>query len=193
MGSGTSGSWRTAPATRTIAAIVMSGPADPYKVLQVDPDAEPEVIRAAYRALALKCHPDVATGSQERMATLNQAWGILKDPFARAAHDRARRESQPGPSSPSPDPVTLTATKPHAANFLRKGTTPSVVMLNAGSQSAIARTGSVSRGSTTTMGIPSTMAVETSLDEVSLISISLGHGEVYVVGNALIKCATVPG
>ena len=106
MGSGTSGSWRTAPATRTIAAIVMSGPADPYKVLQVDPDAEPEVIRAAYRALALKCHPDVATGSQERMATLNQAWGILKDPFARAAHDRARRESKPGPSSPSPDPVT---------------------------------------------------------------------------------------
>ncbi len=63
---------------------------DPYKVLQVDPEAEPEVIRAAYRTLALKYHPDVTTGSQERMAALNQAWGILRDARARAAYDEAR-------------------------------------------------------------------------------------------------------
>ena len=33
---------------------------DPYKVLQVDPEAEDEVIQAAYRRLARKYHPDLA-------------------------------------------------------------------------------------------------------------------------------------
>jgi curved DNA-binding protein CbpA len=67
---------------------------DPYKVLQVDPDAELEVIRAAYRALALKYHPDVSTGSQDRMAALNHAWGILRDAGARAAFDQARADAK---------------------------------------------------------------------------------------------------
>ncbi len=77
-------------------------PGDPYKVLQIDPEAEPEVVRAAYRALALKYHPDVATGSQDRMAALNQAWGILRDPDARAAHDKARAQAKSKPSAPKP-------------------------------------------------------------------------------------------
>ena len=67
---------------------------DPYKVLQVDPDAELEVIRAAYRALALKYHPDVSTGSQDRMAALNHAWGILRDAGARAVFDQARADAK---------------------------------------------------------------------------------------------------
>jgi curved DNA-binding protein CbpA len=36
---------------------------DSYEVLQVDPKAEREVIRAAHRTLALKYHPDVSAGS----------------------------------------------------------------------------------------------------------------------------------
>jgi curved DNA-binding protein CbpA len=88
---------------------------DPYKVLQIDPDAEPEVVRAAYRALALKYHPDVRTGSQDRMAALNQAWGILRNAAARAAYDKARAEAQHKPEAhkpevsyemPAPTPVT---------------------------------------------------------------------------------------
>lgn len=65
---------------------------DPYKVLQVDPEAEDEVIEAAYRRLARKYHPDVAPGAeaQERMVRINQAWEMLKDPMRRAAVDRAR-------------------------------------------------------------------------------------------------------
>lgn len=65
---------------------------DPYKVLQVDPEAEDEVIEAAYRRLARKYHPDVAPGpeSQSRMVRLNQAWELLRDPRRRAAVDRAR-------------------------------------------------------------------------------------------------------
>jgi curved DNA-binding protein CbpA len=65
---------------------------DPYKVLQVDPEAEDEVIEAAYRRLARKYHPDVAPApdSQERMVRINQAWEQLRDPMRRAAVDRAR-------------------------------------------------------------------------------------------------------
>ena len=65
---------------------------DFYRVLQVDPDAEPDVIHAAYRRLAAKYHPDV-NGSPEaaqRMSEINAAYGVLKDPDQRAEYDRAR-------------------------------------------------------------------------------------------------------
>jgi curved DNA-binding protein CbpA len=65
---------------------------DPYKVLQVDPEAEDEVIEAAYKRLARKYHPDVSPdpASVERMVRINQAWEMLRDPIRRAAVDRAR-------------------------------------------------------------------------------------------------------
>lgn len=69
----------------------MSGP-DPYKVLQVDPEAEEEVIAAAYRRLARKYHPDTATGAEAvgRMQAINAAWELIGDPRRRAAFDRQR-------------------------------------------------------------------------------------------------------
>jgi curved DNA-binding protein CbpA len=69
----------------------VSGP-DPYKVLQVDPEAEEEVIAAAYRRLARKYHPDTAAGAEAigRMAAINAAWEVIGDPKRRAAHDRQR-------------------------------------------------------------------------------------------------------
>ncbi len=72
----------------------MSTP-DPYKVLQVDSEAEIEVIEAAYRRLARKYHPDVSSGpdSDARMVAINQAWEALRDPTRRAAVDRARLRS----------------------------------------------------------------------------------------------------
>jgi curved DNA-binding protein CbpA len=65
---------------------------DPYKILQVDPEAEDEVIAAAYRRLARKYHPDTATGAESvgRMEAINAAWEVLGDPKRRAAHDRQR-------------------------------------------------------------------------------------------------------
>lgn len=82
---------------------------DPYKVLQVDPEADPEVIQAAYRRLALKWHPDVAPGAEAatRMAAINRAWAVIGDPARRAAFDRERvaagRPADPSPQhSPSP-------------------------------------------------------------------------------------------
>ena len=77
-------------------------PNDPYKVLQVDPDAEPEVIRAAYRALALKYHPDLSTGSDERMAAINEAWLRLRDTDSRARHDQGRGGTRPDPAGHGP-------------------------------------------------------------------------------------------
>jgi hypothetical protein len=60
-----------------------------YKVLQVDPEAEDEVIQAAYRRLALKYHPDVAPDPQSaaRMTAINAAWAVLGDPASRARYD----------------------------------------------------------------------------------------------------------
>jgi curved DNA-binding protein CbpA len=65
---------------------------DPYKILQVDPEAENEVIEAAYRRLARKYHPDVSPDpeSHEKMIAINKAWEQLRDPVKRAAVDRAR-------------------------------------------------------------------------------------------------------
>ncbi len=65
---------------------------DAYKTLQVDPEADPEVIQAAYRRLAQKWHPDVAPGAEAaaRMVAINRAWELLADPTTRGAYDRLR-------------------------------------------------------------------------------------------------------
>ncbi|MDQ2965012.1 MAG: DnaJ domain-containing protein, partial [Chloroflexota bacterium] len=65
---------------------------DPYKTLQVDPEADPEVIQAAYRRLARKYHPDVMPGpdAAAKMVAINSAWSVLENPESRAAHDRER-------------------------------------------------------------------------------------------------------
>jgi curved DNA-binding protein CbpA len=70
----------------------VTGAADPYKTLQVDPEAEDEVIAAAYRRLARKYHPDVAASPEiaARMAAINAAWEVIGDPARRAAFDRQR-------------------------------------------------------------------------------------------------------
>ena len=75
----------------------MTDPFDAYKVLQVDPEADPEVIQAAYRRLARKYHPDVAAGAEveARMTALNRAWELVRDPLRRAAYD-ARRAAASG-------------------------------------------------------------------------------------------------
>ncbi|TEU11887.1 MAG: hypothetical protein E3J21_22510 [Anaerolineales bacterium] len=65
---------------------------DYYKILQIDPKAEPEVIEAAYRRLARKYHPDVnkSPDAVQRMQQINVAYEVLRDPAKRAEYDRAR-------------------------------------------------------------------------------------------------------
>jgi curved DNA-binding protein CbpA len=57
-----------------------------YSILQVERGAEPEVIRAAHRALARKHHPDFG-GDPRRMAAINLAWSVLGNPARRAKYD----------------------------------------------------------------------------------------------------------
>ena len=79
---------------------------DYYAVLQVDPQAEMEVIQAAYRRLAAKYHPDVdpSPKSSERMRLLNAAHEVLSDPEKRKAYDLycAGRQRQEGQSPWAP-------------------------------------------------------------------------------------------
>jgi curved DNA-binding protein CbpA len=77
---------------------------DFYEVLQVHPRAEADVIRAAYRTLARKYHPDHG-GDALRMIALNDAWDVLGDPSRRAAYDASRIETESRPPTPAA-PVT---------------------------------------------------------------------------------------
>ncbi len=58
---------------------------DAHKVLQVQSTAEAEVIRAAYRALATKYHPDRDGSSYaaRRMRQINEAYAQLRAPAQR--------------------------------------------------------------------------------------------------------------
>jgi DnaJ-class molecular chaperone len=68
---------------------------DPYHVLQVAPGAEQEVVNAAFRALALKYHPDrdQTQYASRRMTQLNEAYALVRDEAARARWDRAQRQA----------------------------------------------------------------------------------------------------
>lgn len=73
---------------------------DPYAVLQILPSADQEVVHAAFRALALKYHPDhdATRRAAEKMAELNRAYALLRDERSRASHDRHRRLTVAGVS-----------------------------------------------------------------------------------------------
>lgn len=60
-----------------------------YDDLKISRDAPLEVIRAAYKSLSLKYHPDRCDNSQanEIMATINVAYEVLSDPMKRKQYD----------------------------------------------------------------------------------------------------------
>ena len=80
---------------------------DLYKVLQVDPSANPLVIQAAYRALAQIFHPDVS-GDSDEMKRLNAAWEVLGDPRRRKDYD-IERAGRHAPHSAAPSASTAHA------------------------------------------------------------------------------------
>jgi curved DNA-binding protein CbpA len=69
---------------------LMAAERDPYVVLGVPPGATTEQVTAAYRRLARRHHPDVSGdgGAERRMAEINAAWTVLRDPARRASWDR---------------------------------------------------------------------------------------------------------
>ncbi len=81
-----------------------------YRTLEVAEHAAPEIIRAAYRILSARTHPDRcgAGDATERMQQINAAYATLSDPVRRAHYDadlRAQRASasadvaRPGPTA----------------------------------------------------------------------------------------------
>ena len=60
---------------------------DPYKTLGVPRDASAEQVRAAYRRMAVKTHPDKTGGDDEEFKRVSEAYEVLSDPSMRRAHD----------------------------------------------------------------------------------------------------------
>jgi len=64
---------------------------DYYELLGVQRGADDRAIKAAYRKMAMECHPDRHGGCSDqeaRFKAINEAYDVLKDPQKRAAYDR---------------------------------------------------------------------------------------------------------
>jgi curved DNA-binding protein CbpA len=108
-------------------------PADElYARLELPPDATPEAIEIAWRALLRRHHPDVAgpTGL-ERAKRINVAHDWLSDPGLRARYDherglrssagaRAERQSAGRPSRSAPPPPRRRRPEDQLASFLER-------------------------------------------------------------------------
>jgi curved DNA-binding protein CbpA len=130
---------------------------DPYRVLEVDRGASTAAIKRRWRELAREHHPDRAAGDAPetqrltaRMARINAAYDLLRDPDRRAHYDaspQARRaretdpgsgrrsegaagsdaEPRPGTGGPPPPPATrpVTARFDTSAAYHRRNATTS--------------------------------------------------------------------
>ena len=86
-----------------------------YDLLGLPATASQDEIRAAYRALARRHHPDTqydvdpatADRSRQTMAALNAAWAVLGDPTRRRAYDAGLDGGGGGPSA-RPRPMAPT-------------------------------------------------------------------------------------
>jgi curved DNA-binding protein CbpA len=102
----------------------------------VSPDAPDEVIRAAYRVLAAKHHPDRNPGDREaelKLKRLNAAFAVLGDQEKRELYDeltRGAEASDPPPEESSSAPAQpmrpRAAEGAHAAGLIRSAIVTSV-------------------------------------------------------------------
>ena len=89
-----------------------------YETLEVERNADDSKLKAAFRKLAMKWHPDKNPGdasSEVRFKEINEAYEVLKDGDKRAAYDRfghaAFEQGHGGggpasaPASPRPSPI----------------------------------------------------------------------------------------
>jgi curved DNA-binding protein CbpA len=115
---------------------------DPYRVLDLAPDAPDAAIKRRWRELANQYHPDRATGDPERaaestrrMARINAAYELLRDPDRRRRFDAGRRSEAAfgsagapmprpaGPPPPRPSPPVTARFDTSEAFHVRNATT----------------------------------------------------------------------
>lgn len=97
---------------------------DCYEILGVRPDAKPDEIKAAFRAQALRRHPDLNAGDPragERFMRLQAAYEVLGNPQRRARYDLGR-------SRRVPDPGSRPAAAAPARAAPRRGLGPAILM-----------------------------------------------------------------
>jgi curved DNA-binding protein CbpA len=92
-----------------------------YDALEVSQEASPEVIRAAYKSLMQRYHPDRHPGDAaiaERASRVVQAYEVLSDTERRLAYDLVLRRQTAGGSVSRGAPIR-TAHEPGGKGFLR--------------------------------------------------------------------------
>lgn len=61
---------------------------DYYELLQISPNADPDMIHRVYRLLAQRYHPDnTETGDEQAFRAITEAYRVLSEPEKRAAYD----------------------------------------------------------------------------------------------------------
>ncbi len=90
-----------------------------YDNLKIARNAPPEVVKAAYRVLAQKYHPDKHPGNRDAirvMALVNESYGVLSDPARRKQHDEwielEERSAAPAPQERQTDTAKPEPTPP---------------------------------------------------------------------------------
>ena len=84
-----------------------------YDVLDLDRDASPEEIKAAYYELARKHHPDVTANDPEKaeqFGVISQAYRVLSDPQRRHQYDRTLPQKSYPLRHPTPEKIWREAT-----------------------------------------------------------------------------------
>lgn len=78
-----------------------------YETLEVSPEASAEVIRAAYRSLSAKYHPDKddSPDASQRLQQVQVAYSVLSDPRNRAEYDKSLGKEQC--SEDQPDVIVM--------------------------------------------------------------------------------------
>lgn len=86
-----------------------------YEVLNITEDADPAVVKASYKALAHRYHPDRTPNSPKaavnKFHQISEAYDVLSNPGSRRAYDeqlrmeRSIHATPPGSSAPHTSPV----------------------------------------------------------------------------------------
>ena len=58
-----------------------------YDILEVDSACSTEALKASYKRLLLKCHPDKGRGDGESFQRLQSAWKLVNSPEERRKYD----------------------------------------------------------------------------------------------------------